>query len=29
MSQLKFRAYPVLFAAIGIFAATGGFLRGG
>jgi hypothetical protein len=27
MSQLKFRAYPVLFAAVGVLAAMGGSFR--
>jgi len=28
VSDLKYRAYPFLFAALTVFAATGGFLRG-
>ncbi|MEA2155411.1 MAG: hypothetical protein QOE11_1551 [Solirubrobacteraceae bacterium] len=27
MSQLKYRAYPFLFAAVGLFAVTGGLFR--
>jgi hypothetical protein len=29
MSSLKFRAYPILFAALGVIAATGGAWRMG
>jgi hypothetical protein len=29
MSQLKYRAYPILFAAITVFAASGAYFRGG
>jgi len=28
LTQMKYRAYPVLFAALGVVAATGGFFRG-
>jgi len=27
MTSLKYRAYPILIAAIGVFAATGGVFR--